>query len=132
MKLTYRGVTYDYNPPTVAVTNSELVGKYRGLDWRFRNLEKPAILQPTVALKYRGVAYGNVEESATTTTPETNRARSRMIGQTLAIKKREQSMLTRLAAQVGLDADSEYFNHIQGKVHPSFRRNYQPSGVAFS
>lgn len=136
MKLTYRGVAYDYNPPTLAVTNTELVGKYRGLDWRFRNLEKPPVLQPTVSLTYRGVAYGNTSETATATTPETvtatDRARSRMVGQTLAIKKREQSMLKRLASQVGLDGASEYFNHIQGKIHPSFRRTYQPSRVALS
>jgi hypothetical protein len=43
-------------------------------------------------------------------------------------------MLTRLAGQVGLpnkDA-SQYWNRIQGKVHPSFRVTYDRSAAAMS
>ncbi|MCU0534327.1 MAG: DUF4278 domain-containing protein [Hydrococcus sp. Prado102] len=37
MKLTYRGVSYEYNPVVVETTTGQVGGKYRGLDWRFRN-----------------------------------------------------------------------------------------------
>jgi hypothetical protein len=66
MKLLYRRVTYSYNPPQVETTLGEVGGKYRGLDWRFRNLKKPLMLQPTVRLKYRGVYY----QTGTTPTPK--------------------------------------------------------------
>jgi hypothetical protein len=41
MKLNYRGISYEYNPPEVAVDRGTVAGKFRGLDWRFRNLKKP-------------------------------------------------------------------------------------------
>ena len=59
MKLVYRSVSYDYNTPQVAVQESKLIGKFRGLDWRFHNLKKPLALQPTVNLTYRGIAHNN-------------------------------------------------------------------------
>ena len=65
MKLQYRGVSYEYNLPEVETTLGEVGGKYRGLDWRFRNLKKPPVLQPRVSLKYRGVYY----QTGTTPTP---------------------------------------------------------------
>ncbi|MBE9179754.1 DUF4278 domain-containing protein [Oculatella sp. LEGE 06141] len=55
MKLQYRGATYDYNPPEVVYSSSNTVGKYRGLDLRFRNLRKVPVFQPTLDLIYRGV-----------------------------------------------------------------------------
>ena len=57
MQLIYRGATYSYIPSEVETNLAEVCGKYRGLDWRFRNLKKPPMLQPTVNLKYRGVYY---------------------------------------------------------------------------
>ena len=57
MKLSYRGISYEYNPLKVTTTQSGVAGKYRGLDWRFRNLDKSPVLQPSANLKYRGVAY---------------------------------------------------------------------------
>lgn len=122
MKLTYRGVSYEYNPPHIEVAEDKVVGKYRGLDWRFRNLKKPPILQPSVQLTYRGVTYNKnpmaVAASATeVTTPETavtsvsEQARSLMMNHDRTVKKRQQTMLSRLAAEVGLDHDNSHYNH---------------------
>ncbi len=54
MQLNYRGVSYEYTPPQVNYSNQETVGKYRGLDLRFRNTRRKTILQPTLDLIYRG------------------------------------------------------------------------------
>jgi hypothetical protein len=99
MKLTYRGVSYEYNPIVVETTTGEVAGKYRGLDWRFRNLEKPPILVPTNNLTYRGVTYNKPG----TANPETiaDKARTLMMRHTKAIAKRQQSLLTRSAEEIG-------------------------------
>jgi hypothetical protein len=57
MKLTYRGVSYEYNPPTLELTEGEIGGKYRGANWRQSYLRHIPIPQPVANLKYRGVAY---------------------------------------------------------------------------
>ena len=104
MKLNYRGVTYEYNPPTVETIEGEVGGKYRGLDWRFRNLKKPPVLQPSVNLTYRGVAYNNhpiaTEEEAATKVNE--KARRLMLDREKAANNRSVSMLCRLAQESGL------------------------------
>ena len=56
MKLKYRGVSYEYQPPKIAVADSEEVGKYRGGTFHFHKLVK-ALSQPVFDLKYRGVSY---------------------------------------------------------------------------
>ena len=150
MKLCYRGVTYDYNPPVVTTQHTQASGKYRGLDWRFRKTEKAFVQQPSLELKYRGVAYGSkaeptapVREAIATaetvepvkaTTPSIDLvARDRMINSNLAIKKRQQAMLNRLAGEVGFHEDvSGYWNRIQGKVHPTFRATYGRSTSTLS
>ncbi|WP_204153325.1 DUF4278 domain-containing protein [Leptolyngbya sp. CCY15150] len=54
MQLSYRGVTYDYTPPQVNYNSKEAVGKYRGLDIRFRKVSQPVVQLPTLDLIYRG------------------------------------------------------------------------------
>lgn len=56
MKLKYRGVSYEYEAPKVAISESEDVGKYRGATFHFHKLVK-ALSQPVFDLKYRGVPY---------------------------------------------------------------------------
>jgi len=110
MKLSYRGVTYSYNPPEVETTLGEVAGKYRGLDWRFRNLKKPPVLQPTASLKYRGVYYQTGTKPTPNSTQPTKtpafstqeKARSLMHNQKRTLKNRQQSMLYRAAAELGL------------------------------
>lgn len=139
MKLTYRGVTYDYNPPQVEYGDRAEVGKYRGLDIRFRNIKKAPVLQPTLDLIYRGV----VHTTNPTPAPEaakapalsvSDRARFLMMDHHRSVKRRQQAMLARTDAQVGLNAKeaSSFWNHIQGKVHPSFSDSYDRSHAALS
>ncbi len=146
MQLQYRGVSYEYNPPQVAAKPTGVVGKYRGMDWRFRGVTRSAVQQPTLNLVYRGVAYqtGQTQKlpqpsvpARPATTPLGNSvkdmARALMLGHHNLIKNRQQSMLSRVAAQVGLDEDAvHYWNHIQGKVHPGFRASYDRSHAALS
>ncbi|MDY6936339.1 MAG: DUF4278 domain-containing protein [Cyanobacteriota bacterium] len=112
MKLTYRGVTYDYNPPAVAAQNAQSVekaGKYRGIDVRFRNRKKPLVLQPTLDLKYRGVSYHpdrSVKPTAAPALSVADKARSLMMAATKEGDRRQRSMLTRLAAEVGVNPAS--------------------------
>ncbi|HEY9651665.1 MAG TPA: DUF4278 domain-containing protein [Coleofasciculaceae cyanobacterium] len=114
MKLSYRGVSYEYNPPQVEITETPVVGKYRGLDWRFRNLKKPPMLLPTVNLKYRGVSYqiggitesNPVEPTKTPTLSIQDKARSLMLNHLRTAKNRQQAMLNRSAEAVGMVAHS--------------------------
>jgi hypothetical protein len=146
MKLTYRGVSYDYTPPKVEFTPSNEVGKFRGLDIRFRALKKAPVQQPTLDLVYRGVAYSThpaqpsvsqavmaaptVEAGLVKTE---DRARLMMMNRHRSVKQRQQSMLTRLATEAGLATGaSNHWNHIQGKVHPSFWATYSRSAAAVS
>lgn len=38
MRLSYRGVSYEYSPPTLEVTEGEIQGKYRGTPWKCHTL----------------------------------------------------------------------------------------------
>lgn len=114
MKLSYRGVTYDYNPPAVNTKNGQsdgqVGGKYRGLDWRFRNLEEPPVLQPRVNLKYRGVSYqiGGTQADKSAETEKvaagTTQAKARwlMLDRLRTLRNRQQTMLNRSAEEVGM------------------------------
>lgn len=150
MQLTYRGVSYDYNPPVVESNLTDEVGKFRGVDIRFRTVKKAAVQQPTLDLVYRGVAYQTgtsevapVVEAApvaaiaapavATSLSTEDRARMSMMNRHRSVKQRQQSMLARLATEAGLPAEAaQYWNHIQGKVHPSFWATYSRSGAAVS
>lgn len=156
MKLTYRGVSYDYTPPTVKSNVTDEVGKFRGVDIRFRTVKKAPVQQPTLDLVYRGVAYQtgtpemapvaeaapvvevvSVEAPAAPVAASTfnteDRARMSMMNRHRSVKQRQQSMLARLATEAGLPEDAaHYWNHIQGKVHPSFWATYSRSGAAAS
>ena len=106
MKLIYRGISYEYNPPVVETVEGQVGGKYRGLDWRFHNLKKSLLLQPPVNLTYRGVTYAN----RPTATPEAvptgqniqEKARWLMLNKEKVAKNRNDSMLVRSAHEVGL------------------------------
>lgn len=70
MRLTYRGVEYDHNPPSLEVSESEILGHYRGRPQRFSYVRHVPFPQPVADLKYRGVAYrtssnGHAEPVAT-------------------------------------------------------------------
>lgn len=147
MKLCYRGVSYEYTPPTVKVTSGEVVGKYRGLEVRSRHLQTMPLDQPSFELQYRGLSYttgSTVVADRPTEVPTSepisipvavlsDKARTMMVKQGRDIKKRQQAMLSRLATEVGLSSNvSGYWNRIQGKIHPTFRMSYHRSHVSFS
>lgn len=56
MKLSYRGVQYDYIPNELELGDSYAEGMYRGLTVQFRRTVG-SVPQPVYNLKYRGVAY---------------------------------------------------------------------------
>ena len=140
MELTYRGVTHEYTPVSLETTSDKVAGKYRGNDWRFRNLKKPAVLQPRVSLTYRGVKYHRGQAQPTSQAPARekatvaateNKARSLMAQQTKKIKRRQQALLSRVANEVGVVYDG-MITPIQGKVQPTFRANYARVGATMS
>ncbi|MGF1569468.1 MAG: DUF4278 domain-containing protein [Nodosilinea sp.] len=124
MKLTYRGVSYDYTPPTVETNITGEVGKFRGLDIRFRTIRRPLVQQPTLDLVYRGVAYQTgspavevpasavpavVVETANSTAAVTEaKARQMMMNDHRTVQQRQQSMLLRLATEAGLAPDASH------------------------
>jgi hypothetical protein len=56
-----------------------------------------------------------------------------MLNRHRSVKRRQQSMLSRLATEAGLPEEAaKYWNHIQGKVHPSFWATYGRSGASAS
>jgi hypothetical protein len=62
-----------------------------------------------------------------------DQARALMLRHHHMIKNRQQSMLGRVAAEVGLPPEAaQYWNHIQGKPHPSFIATYDRSHAALS
>lgn len=154
MKLTYRGVSYDYNPVDVKSSDAVAEGQYRGAAYRVRQQQATLAQQPSLDLKYRGVAYvtdpnpvsvadvavvpavavavATVQPNAVTHTEE--QMRSLAMGHHRAAKQREQSVLGRFANQVGLSSDfaAHYWNPIQGKIGHDAMSNYDRSHVAFS
>ncbi|MGK7899830.1 MAG: hypothetical protein AB4352_00175 [Hormoscilla sp.] len=60
-------------------------------------------------------------------------ARALMMRHHHLVKNRQQSMLGRSAMEVGLPAEAaNYWNHIQGKPHPTFAKNYGRSRATMS
>jgi hypothetical protein len=57
MKLCYRGVDYDYTPPSLEVRESEITGRYRGRPTHFKYVSHLPIPQPVASYTYRGVGY---------------------------------------------------------------------------
>ncbi|MEM9541254.1 MAG: DUF4278 domain-containing protein [Cyanobacteria bacterium P01_E01_bin.42] len=110
MKLTYRGVTYDYNPTLVKSIDTEVGGKYRGLEWRFRNRKAPTAQKPTLDLVYRGVAYTQGQaagQEAVKAQPAPvpsigERARALFLNKEREELNRQESMLVRAEKRVGL------------------------------
>jgi hypothetical protein len=63
MKFTYRGANYDYDIPTVDMTEGAVAGKYRGQNWNYRYPRHIRVPQQPQDLLYRGVHYSNDRQS---------------------------------------------------------------------
>jgi hypothetical protein len=167
MKLTYRGVSYDYTPnPVPKMGPAYDVGSYRGAAVTFRAVtEIPE--QPGADLTWRGVAYhtGSVAPApiaaeaeapvaiatsapalapalapapapapaSTAANGVTALARNLFIRRHQRMRRREQGMMVRLAAEVGMpvEAAGAYESHIQGKLPHDFSA-YDRSATAMS
>ena len=57
MSRCYRGVEYDYNPPSLEVREGEILGKYRGRPLHFNYVRHVPVPQPVADLTFRGVPY---------------------------------------------------------------------------
>lgn len=57
MQLSYRGVSYEFNPFDNASIPGEIIGKYRGAVLRSQDCTNPPLPQQLVNLKYRGINY---------------------------------------------------------------------------
>lgn len=149
MKLTYRGNSYDApSNPTPALGETIATGNYRGAPVVFQALaELPA--QPAHNLTWRGVTYRTgiaapvvaiapvVVADIPTVTPSlatpvvaaetmpiniSDLARSLFIRRHQRSRRREQGMMVRLAAEVGIPVEdaAHYESHIQGKMPHDF------------
>jgi hypothetical protein len=157
MKLTYRGVSYDYTPNLILKdTPCFDAGVYRGQPIHFQVLaETPE--QLAADLTWRGIPYhtGKTTEAAPSVTapkatPEAtsvkeaavrvqtngsvmDKARQLFIWHHQHSRKREQGMMVRLAAEVGISVDdaAHYESHIQGKLPHDFD-SYDRNSAAMS
>ncbi len=146
MKLTYRGIDYNYVPPVVGTHKTGLTGKYRGADVNFTAAD-PILYGYSADLKYRGIAYAVGNAAPVEVTPEgtanavpplplslDERMRRLVVRHLDNIRRREQSMLTRAEKDVGLTTDetaTNYESRIQGKVPHDFG-GYDRSSSAMS
>jgi fermentation-respiration switch protein FrsA (DUF1100 family) len=155
MKLTYRGVSYDSTPNPVPPLGQTIdTGHYRGAPVVFRAMaEVPA--QPAEDLVWRGVAYQSGGTAAPANlTPEAaapvpvaiapeptevsatripDLARNLFMRRHQRSRRREQGMMVRLAAEVGIPVEeaAHYESHIQGKLPHDFSA-YDRSSIAMS
>lgn len=152
MKLTYRGVSYDHTPnPMPKMGTPFATGMYRGAPVAFSAVAEP-VEQPAADLTWRGVPYHRgpvatpavvaeqpitppvvepVPALSTSNIPDL--ARNLFIRRHQRSRKREQGMMVRLAAEVGLPIEEamRYESHIQGKTPHDFAA-YDRSSTAMS
>jgi len=57
MRLSYRGLPYDYEPPAIDVAETQLQGRYRGQAINFSYPRHVSVPQPALDLQYRGIPY---------------------------------------------------------------------------
>ena len=57
MQLTYRGVSYEFNPPKVEMIDSRTPAQFLGVPYRVRCPRRPLAARSTTNLRYRGVLY---------------------------------------------------------------------------
>ncbi|MBW4693170.1 MAG: DUF4278 domain-containing protein [Lyngbya sp. HA4199-MV5] len=168
MKLSYRGVDYDFNPSSLQargakhrlseVSKARALGAiltYRGAAYTVdpsaqfvsANLGAPA----GTVLTYRGFSY-TVQPAAQTVpasvvaaepavvnaikAPATSiqeQARTLTMNHHRAMKKRQQVMLVRSAAEVGMPATAvSHWERLQETFNPAFQATYDRSHVALS
>lgn len=135
MQLKYRGINYDYTPPEVTYGRNKGAGQYQGVAFPRRILHEFPVPKPDSEIASCSFEHrtGQKQTGAAGCRSATDEARWLMMNHHQTIKQRQQSMLGRLAADIHMAAaPTLYWNHIQGKVHPSFRATYDRSTAAMS
>lgn len=98
MKLTYRGANYDYNPPMLEVTESEIACCYRAQPTRYTYVRHVPIPQSAEKLTYRGASYRTSKTGEVLSVDGTPLSNSGSIAAKLSIL-RDKLMGTSSAAQ---------------------------------
>lgn len=57
MQLSYRGVSYEFNPSNNTSFSGEIIGQYRGAALRAQYCTNPPVPELLMTLQYRGVSY---------------------------------------------------------------------------
>lgn len=57
MKLSFRGIHYDYEPIILEPSDQAIEGTYRGVHWKNRPYEKPRHRRGIKEMIYRGIHY---------------------------------------------------------------------------
>ncbi len=57
MKLSFRGISYNYDPVTLKPTNTEIEGTYRGIHWKNHPYANSRHSHELKNMTYRGVHY---------------------------------------------------------------------------
>lgn len=63
MRLSYRGISYEYTPPTLEVTEGEIQSKYRGAPWRCHTIAEARIPQAPQNLENQNIVYSQQDRS---------------------------------------------------------------------
>ncbi|MCF2970355.1 DUF4278 domain-containing protein [Synechococcus sp. Nb3U1] len=56
MQLTYRGIAYEFVPPSGTWQEQDRIVPYRGLEWNWHSQSAVMVLPDAFALTYRGIA----------------------------------------------------------------------------
>ncbi|MFQ4140634.1 DUF4278 domain-containing protein [Chlorogloeopsis sp. ULAP02] len=60
MKLNYRGLSYEANSQNIEIAQTEINGKFRGLNYHISRPVNSAGSSVGVTLKFRGVSYSKI------------------------------------------------------------------------
>lgn len=151
MKLSYRGVSYDYNPSNTIKAEYPSVAanlKYRGASYRRGEVAKVERLG--AIFKYRGVEYTQtpIAQPEPVATPVAavvpaapepavmtleDRARMLTMNHNRFVRNRQHAVLARTAAEVGFSAKlADYWNQVQGEIDTALWSEYDRSNAALS
>lgn len=168
MKLSYRGVDYNFNPSSLQARGAKhrlaeaskaralgAILTYRGATYTVDPSTETESARPGVpagaTLTYRGFSYTVqptvqsvpapvvAAEPAVVTSKKVpalsiqDQARALTMGHHRAMKKRQQVMLVRSAAEVGMTSGADsHWERIQETFNPAFQAAYDRSHVALS
>lgn len=128
MKLTYRGVEYDYNPPVLEMAESEITGVYRGQTTHYSYVRHVPIPQSAERLSYRGVAYettrhGQIRQLSAQAAPAVARSATRSTASTTNLRSKLTG--TSSSAQARRELLAESSRHHQQSIERSLQHRIE-------